>query len=50
MVPLVNARLLAWRIPRAQLVVLPGAGYLFLLDGAPRAAALVRNFFGAAVL
>lgn len=43
-VPVVNARLLAWRIPRSQLVVLPGAGHLFLLEETHGVAALVRDF------
>lgn len=43
-VPVVNGRILARRIPRARLVVLPGAGHLFLLERAPEAAALVGDF------
>lgn len=43
-VPLANGRILAWRIPKARLVVLRGGGHLFLLDSAPESAALVRDF------
>ena len=39
-----NARVLARLIPRAGLVVLPGAGHLFLIDQAEESAALIRKF------
>jgi predicted dienelactone hydrolase len=32
MAPIANARLLAERIPRAELVVIPGAGHAYLLE------------------
>ncbi|HVD28579.1 MAG TPA: alpha/beta fold hydrolase [Mycobacteriales bacterium] len=43
-VPLVNGRILARRIPRARLHVVPGGGHLFLLEEAPEMAALVAAF------
>ncbi len=43
-VPLVNGRILAGRIPCAQLHVLPGGGHLFLLEDPPATAELVADF------
>jgi poly(3-hydroxyalkanoate) depolymerase len=43
-VPLVNGRILARRIPRARLVVVPGGGHLFLLEQAAGMARLVTEF------
>jgi poly(3-hydroxyoctanoate) depolymerase len=31
-IPLANARLMAWRVPAARLLVVEGAGHLLLLD------------------
>jgi poly(3-hydroxyalkanoate) depolymerase len=39
-----NARVLARLIPKARLVVLPGAGHLFLIDQAADSARLIRQF------
>ena len=43
-VPLVNARILARRIPRARLEVIRGGGHLFLLDSAEEAARTLIPF------
>lgn len=43
-IPLVNARILARLIPRAQLEVIRGGGHLFLLEEAEHSATLVREF------
>jgi len=43
-VPPVNARILAWRIPGAQLEIVPGAGHLLLMEHAERCAALIVEF------
>lgn len=43
-VPVVNAKILARRIPHARLHVLRGGGHLFLLDSALEAAPLVTSF------
>jgi poly(3-hydroxyalkanoate) depolymerase len=43
-VPLVNGRFLAWRIPRAELHVVKGGGHLFLLEQADEMAELVAGF------
>jgi pimeloyl-ACP methyl ester carboxylesterase len=43
-VPLVNARLLACRIPGARLAVVEGGGHLLLLDSAPDVVPLVTGF------
>jgi poly(3-hydroxyalkanoate) depolymerase len=43
-VPAVNARILAARIPNAQLVMVPGGGHLFLLTRAPAMAQLITDF------
>lgn len=45
-VPLVNGRLLAWRIPHARLEVVRGGGHAFLIDQADEMAALVAGFLG----
>jgi poly(3-hydroxyoctanoate) depolymerase len=47
-VPLVNGRILAWRIPRARLHVVPGGGHLFLLERPAELATLVARFLAAA--
>ncbi len=47
LVPVANARLLARRIPGAQLHVVPGAGHLFLLDSAVEMAPLIERFVSA---
>ena len=43
-VPLVNARLLAWRIRRATLHVVPGGSHLFLATRADEVAPRIRDF------
>lgn len=43
-VPVVNARLLAWRLPRARLEVVVGGGHLLLLDSADAVLPLVTEF------
>ena len=45
-VPARNARLLASRIPNAQLEVVAGAGHLLLLDHAERCAGTIAEFLG----
>jgi poly(3-hydroxyalkanoate) depolymerase len=47
-VPLVNGRMLAGRIPGARLEVIRGGGHLFLLEEAETMAGLVAGFLGAA--
>jgi predicted alpha/beta-fold hydrolase len=46
-VPMVNGRLLAWRIPQARLHVVRGGGHLFLLERPADVAALVADFLDA---
>jgi poly(3-hydroxyalkanoate) depolymerase len=43
-IPLINGRILASRMPHARLEVITGGGHLFLLEEAERSAALVREF------
>jgi poly(3-hydroxyalkanoate) depolymerase len=43
-VPLVNSRLMARRIPGSQLVVVPKAGHLFLIDQPEEPASVVMDF------
>ena len=43
-VPGINGRMLAWRIPHARLVVVRGGGHLFLLEQAGLVAQLVTDF------
>lgn len=43
-VPLLNGRLLAWRIPNAQLHVVRGGGHLFLLEEPGTSAAVIDGF------
>jgi poly(3-hydroxyalkanoate) depolymerase len=43
-VPLINARLMARRIPGAQLHVVPAAGHLFLIDQPEEPAAVIMDF------
>jgi len=43
-VPLVNGRILAWRIPHARLHVVRGGGHLFLLEEPRTSAAVVADF------
>jgi poly(3-hydroxyoctanoate) depolymerase len=49
LVPLLNGRILARLIPRARLEVIRGGGHLFLMESAPSAAVLVRDFLCEAV-
>jgi poly(3-hydroxyoctanoate) depolymerase len=44
LVPLDNARILAERIPNAQLAVIPGGGHLWMLEAPDRSAAVVTRF------
>ncbi|HKE50218.1 MAG TPA: poly(3-hydroxyalkanoate) depolymerase [Actinomycetes bacterium] len=46
-VPLINGRILAWRIPNARLHVVRGGGHLFLLERPEEHAALVATFLEA---
>ena len=48
-VPLVNARVLARRLPRAELHVVRGGGHLALLDSIEQVAPVVRRFLAAAL-
>ena len=43
-VPPANARILAWRIPNAELDIVPDAGHLLLMDHADRAATRIADF------
>lgn len=43
-VPLVNGRILAWRIPGARLHVMRGGGHLFLLEEPATSAAVIADF------
>ncbi len=43
-VPLVNGRILAWRIPRAHLHIVHGGGHLFLLEEPESSAATIAQF------
>lgn len=45
-IPVVNGRILAWRIPRAHLHVVRGGGHLFLLEEPAASAAVVTQFLG----
>jgi pimeloyl-ACP methyl ester carboxylesterase len=44
LVPLANARFLAWRIPGARLHVVPGGGHLMLLDSPAETSAVIESF------
>jgi poly(3-hydroxyalkanoate) depolymerase len=46
-VPLINAHILAWRIPNARLHIVRGGGHLFLLERPAEHAALVATFLTA---
>jgi pimeloyl-ACP methyl ester carboxylesterase len=46
-VPLINAHILAWRIPNARLHVVRGGGHMFLLERPAEHAALVATFLTA---
>jgi len=43
-VPLLNGRILAWRIPRAHLHIVHGGGHLFLLEEPESSAATIAHF------
>jgi poly(3-hydroxyoctanoate) depolymerase len=47
-IPLANARLIAWRLPNATLEVVPGGGHLFLLTHAAEIAPRIGAFLQAA--
>jgi poly(3-hydroxyoctanoate) depolymerase len=47
-IPIVNARILAARIPNATLHVVPGGGHLFLLTRADEVASTIREFLSTA--
>jgi len=44
LVPARDARMMAKRLPNAQLRVIPGAGHLWLLESAPAAAEMIEKF------
>ncbi len=46
-IPLINARILAWLIPRARLHVVRGGGHLFLLEEPRSSAELIAEFLTA---
>jgi poly(3-hydroxyalkanoate) depolymerase len=46
-VPLINGRILAWRIPNARLHVVRGGGHLFLLERPSETATMIAEFVGA---
>ena len=46
-VPLINGRILAWRIPTARLHVVRGGGHLFLLERPSELATVIAEFVGA---
>jgi poly(3-hydroxyoctanoate) depolymerase len=43
-IPLINARILAWRIPDAQLHIVPDGGHLFLLDQSEDVIGVIESF------
>jgi pimeloyl-ACP methyl ester carboxylesterase len=43
-IPLAGSRLMAWRLPRARLSIVPGGGHLFLVTHAPELAPTIENF------
>ena len=43
-VPLINARLIAWRVPDARLEVVEGGGHLLLLDSAADVVPVITEF------
>ncbi len=45
-VPPINARILAWRIPNAELEIVPGAGHLLLMEHAQPVAERIATFLG----
>lgn len=45
-VPLINGRILAQRIPDARLQVIPGGGHLFMLEHPAATAAIISDFLG----
>jgi pimeloyl-ACP methyl ester carboxylesterase len=45
-IPLLNARILAWRIRAAELHVVRGGGHLFLLDDHPGVIEIIDGFLG----
>jgi pimeloyl-ACP methyl ester carboxylesterase len=47
LVPQLNSRLIAWRIPDARLHVIPGGGHLFMLERPAEVAAVVSSFLAA---
>lgn len=47
-VPPINARVLAWRLPDAELEIVPGAGHLLLMERASAVAERIAGFLDAA--
>lgn len=43
-IPLAGSRLMAWRLPRARLSIVPGGGHLFLVTHAPELAPTIEKF------
>ena len=42
----VNCRILAWRIPGAELRIIPGGGHLLVFDSVDDVAPVLNDFFG----
>lgn len=42
--PVLNARMLARRIPKAELEIIPGAGHMLLFDEPDKAAPILERF------
>lgn len=44
LLPPINARVMAWRIPNAQLRVIDGGGHLVVVDSADEVAPIINGF------